>query len=147
MKKLFISILLSVMATTSFAGEILRSSTDKNLNVLDRVISVKDTFSKTSALEAKMIELLSSEGMNPTRVVLILGTGNPMEENRIFELEMPVLAASKITFVKKDLLVINYTQDSFNDDGQNIIVKRSIRIKVLRNEAGSLSGKISISHL
>ncbi|MDD4976279.1 MAG: hypothetical protein PHY93_18115, partial [Bacteriovorax sp.] len=102
------------------------------------------TYSTTSELEAKVVELLGGDGMNPTRMVLVLSTGNPMEENRIFELGEMMYEVKRITFLDKDLIVINYTQDTFDQNDNTIQVKRSIKIQVLRSSNGELSGEIKI---
>lgn len=144
MKKMIIALLISLMAASTFASEIQKADNDETLRVLDLVVGVKQTYSKTSELEAKVIEILAGDGMNPTRMVLILSTGNPMEENRIFTLGEMMVEATRITFLDKDLIVINYTQDDFDQNDNTILVKRSLTIEVLRNEKGELSGEIKI---
>ena len=109
--------------------------------------TVKSTYSKTSGLEAKIVELIGGDGMNPTRMVLVLGTGNPMEENRIFELDTMMYEATRITFLAKDVVVVNYTQESLDENGRSFTVKRSLKIEVLRDTNGALKGEITVSAL
>lgn len=144
MKKIIIALLVSVMAATSFASEIQKADNEEALKILDLVVGVKQTYSQTSELQAKVIEILAGDGMNPTRMVLVLSSGNPMEENRIFVLGEMIVEATRITFLDKDLIVINFTQDNFDQNDNTILVKRSITIEVLRNEKGELSGEIKI---
>lgn len=144
MKKIIIALLVSVMAATSFASEIQKADNEEALKILDLVVGVKQTYSQTSELQAKVIEILAGDGMNPTRMVLVLSSGNPMEENRIFVLGEMMVEATRITFLDKDLIVINFTQDNFDQNDNTILVKRSITIEVLRNEKGELSGEIKI---
>jgi hypothetical protein len=145
MKKFIIALFATLVTTSIFATEVIKAENDQNLKILDLVIGVKQTYSQTSELEAKVIELLGGDGLNPTRMVLVLGTGNPMEENRIFSLGVPMYEVTRITFLDKDLIVINYLQDNIEEDGKNTIVKRSMKIQVLRQENGELSGEIKIN--
>ncbi len=144
MKKIAMALLFSLIAFSAFSSDVIRASKDENLKIMDSIVGVKLTYSNTSKLEAKVVELLAGDGMNPTRMVLILGTGNPMVENRIFELGKMMVEATRITFLEKDLVVINYTQDDFDQNGNTILAKRSMKIEVLRNDKGELSGKIKI---
>ncbi|MDD4976187.1 MAG: hypothetical protein PHY93_17655, partial [Bacteriovorax sp.] len=81
MKKILIASFLILLSLSSYADETLQSSKDQGLIVLDLVVGIHQTYSTTSELEAKVVELLGGDGMNPTRMVLVLSTGNPMEEN------------------------------------------------------------------
>lgn len=144
MKKILIASFLILLSLSSYADETLQSSKDQGLIVLDLVVGIHQTYSTTSELEAKVVELLGGDGMNPTRMVLVLSTGNPMEENRIFELGEMMYEVKRITFLDKDLIVINYTQDTFDQNDNTIQVKRSIKIQVLRSSNGELSGEIKI---
>jgi hypothetical protein len=143
MKKLIASLFVTMLMTSAFASEVVTSTTDENLKVLDQVLGLKQTYSKTSQLEAKVIELLGGDGMNPTRMVLILSTGT-YDESKTFELGTMVNEVTRITFLDKDLIVINYSQDSFDANDEVVVVKRSMKISVLRNEAGELTGEIKI---
>ncbi|MBP9681112.1 MAG: hypothetical protein KBD76_06880 [Bacteriovorax sp.] len=145
MKKFITAIIATLMATSIFATEVIKAENDSNLQILDLVIGVKQTYSQTSELEAKVIELLGGDGLNPTRLVLILGTGNPMEEKRIFSLGVAVYEVTRITFLDKDLIVINYFQDDIDEEGKTSTVKRSMKIQVLRQASGELSGEIKIN--
>ncbi|MGZ3787500.1 MAG: hypothetical protein ACXVLQ_03205 [Bacteriovorax sp.] len=144
MKKILLASFLVLFSLSSFADDIIKSSKDPGLSVLDLVVGIHQTYSKTSELDAKVVELLGGDGMNPTRMVLILGTGDPMEENRIFELGEIMYEVTRITFLDKDLIVINYTQDTFDQNDRTIQVKRSMEIQALRNNDGELSGEIKI---
>jgi len=144
MKKIAALLLLSLLSFSAFSAETIPASQDENIRVLDLVVGIKQTYSKASELEAKVVELLAGDGMNPTRMVLVLGTGDPMEGNRIFELGEMMYEVTRITFTDIDEILINYTQDTFDQNDNTIQVKKSMKIKVLRNADRSLTGEIKI---
>lgn len=144
MKKILAALLFSLLTFSAFSAETIPASKEDTLRVLDLVVGVKQTYSRASELEAKVVELLAGDGMNPTRMVLVLGTGNPMEENRIFELGEMMYEVTRITFTDVDQILINYTQDNFDQDGNTIQVKKAMKIQVLRNAKRELSGEIKI---
>ncbi len=135
------------MSICSFAGEVLKSeNSNSELNILDLVVDIHQTYSKSSELNAKVVELLGGDGMNPTRMVLILNTGY---ETKIFNLSQMMYKVDRITFSEIDTIVINYTQDDFDniDDMNPIQVKKSIELKVKRNSDSSLSDEIELKVL
>lgn len=136
------AIALMVSAAT-FANETIEASKGE-LQVLDLVVGVHQTYSATSELQAKVVELLGGDGMNPTRMVLVLNTG--YHDSKVFELQEMMLSVRRITFLAKDVIVVNYVQDSFDnaDDMNPIQVNRSVTIKVLRNADGTLADNIEI---
>lgn len=142
MKSLIMAIALMVSAAT-FANETIEASKGE-LQVLDLVVGVHQTYSATSELQAKVVELLGGDGMNPTRMVLVLNTG--YHDSKVFELQEMMLSVRRITFLAKDVIVVNYVQDSFDnaDDMNPIQVNRSVTIKVLRNADGTLADNIEI---
>ena len=115
---------------------------DSELAILDLVVGVKQTYSVTSELQAKVIELLAGDGMNPTRMVLTLNTG--YHDSKVFELGEMMYEVKRIVFLAKDLIVINFTQDSFDANDNQIQVNRSITIQVQRNTDGTLADSIKI---
>ena len=143
MKSLILALTLAFSATV-FAGSSAEASKGSELQVLDLVVGVHQTYSQTSELEAKVVEVLAGDGMNAVRMVLVLRTG--YETAKIYELQDMMASVRRITFLAKDVVVINYIQDSFDnaDDMNPIQVNKSVTIKVLRNADGSLADKIEI---
>jgi len=147
MKKLIVLLSLAMLSFGSFAAsEIKAESNDSSLKILELVVGMKATYSKASELDAKVIELLGGDGMNPTRMVLVLNSGY---DSKTFELGEMLYKVDRITFSDIDTIVINYTQDSFDnmDDMNQIQVKRSMEIKVVRDSKGQLSDKIVVKNL
>ena len=147
MKKIIIGLLFSLLSLSVFASEIVVSNKDENLSVLDLVISVKSTYSQSSELQAKVVELIAGDGMNPTRMVLIFSTGNPVAENKIFELPTMMYEVKRITFSNIDEIVINFTQDTFDQNDNTITIDRSIKINVFRDAKGELTNEIKVTSL
>jgi hypothetical protein len=153
MKKLIVLLSLAMFSFGSFASsEIKAESSDSSLKILELVVGIKSTYSKSSELDAKVVELLGGDGMNPTRMVLVLNTGY---DSKTFELGEMMYQVDRITFSDIDTIVINYTQDTFGDlgnmddldDYEQIQVKRSMEIKVVRDSKGQLSDKIIVKNL
>ncbi len=153
MKKLIVLLSLTLLSFGSFAAtEIKAESNDSSLKVLELVVGIKSTYSKSSELDAKVVELLGGDGMNPTRMVLVLNSGY---DSKTFELGEMMYQVDRITFSDIDTIVINYTQDTFGDlgnmddldDYEQIQVKRSMEIKVVRDSKGQLSDKIIVKNL
>lgn len=144
MKKIIATLMFCLLSFSAFSAETIPASKEDSIRILDLVVGIKQTYSRASELEAKVVELLAGDGMNPTRMVLVLGTGNPMEENRIFELGEMMYEVTRITFTDIDEILINYTQDTFDQNDNTIQVKKSMKIKVLRNADKTLTGEIQI---
>lgn len=142
MKALIIAALLSLSAISFADTTIEAHKKDSELAILDLVVGIKQTYSTTSGLEAKVIELLAGDGMNPTRMVLVLNTG--YHDTKIYELNEMMVAVKRITFLAKDLIVINYSQDSFDAEDNQVIVNKSVTIQVLRNADNTLTDSIKI---
>ncbi len=142
MKKILFVLILS-LSSISFAETKIEASQGE-LQVLELVLDVHSTYSKTSELEAKVIELLAGDGMNGTRMVLILNTG--YHDTKAFELQEMMVAVKRITFLAKDVIVINYIQDTFDnaDDMNPIQINRSVTLQVLRNSDGTLANEIKV---
>nr|BDT29848.1 hypothetical protein BHI3_33140 [Bacteriovorax sp. HI3] len=142
--KSFILALTLLFGTVSFANDSIEASNASELKILDLVIGVQQTYSVTSELQAKVVEILAGDGMNATRMILVLNTG--YQDSKVFELDEMMYEVKRIVFLAKDVIVINYVQDSFDDaEAMNPIqVKKSITIKVLRNADGTLADKIEI---
>lgn len=137
---LALTLSFSTFANTTVTAE----ENNSELQILDLVVGVTQTYSKTSELNAKVVEILGGDGMNPTRMVLVLSTG--YEDTKIFNLDPMFYSVTRIVFLAKDVVVINYLQDSFdNDVDMNTIqVKKSITIQVLRNADGTLANEVKI---
>jgi hypothetical protein len=143
-----ISIGLFFVSFHSYAGEVLKSSDDQSLNVLELVTDVHQTYSQTSGLEAKVVQILAGDGLNASRMVLVLNSGFGEAKN-IFVLPHMMVSVKRITFSAKDTIVINYDQDGFEgtDLDKQVITSQSLQIKVLRNSKGELNGKIEYKDL
>lgn len=142
MKTLIILALLSLSAATFAGTTVVAESQDSSISVLDLVVGVHQTYSATSELQAKVVELLAGDGMNATRMVLTLNTG--YNDTKIFELGQMMVEVKRITFLAKDLIVINYTQDSFDAEDNQVVVKKSVTIQVLRNADNTLADSITV---
>ncbi|NOT78158.1 MAG: hypothetical protein HOP07_04050 [Bacteriovoracaceae bacterium] len=143
--KSFIMFLALTLSFSTFANTtVTAEENNSELQILDLVVGVTQTYSKTSELNAKVVEILGGDGMNPTRMVLVLSTG--YEDTKIFNLDPMFYSVTRIVFLAKDVVVINYLQDSFdNDVDMNTIqVKKSITIQVLRNADGTLANEVKI---
>lgn len=143
MKTFILALALALASVTSFAETKIEASTGE-MQVLDLVVGIQQTYSQTSELQAKVVELLAGDGMNPTRMVLILNTG--YNDSKIFELQEMMYSVKRITFLAKDVIVINYVQDNFDnmEEMNPIQVNKSITIQVLRNADGTLANEIKI---
>lgn len=135
-----LSLSFSAFANSTVTAE----ANNSELQILDLVVGVTQTYSKTSELSAKVVEILGGDGMNPTRMVLVLSTG--YEDTKIFNLDPMFYSVTRIVFLAKDVVVINYLQDSFDNDTDmnSIQVKKSITIQVLRNADGTLANEVKI---
>ncbi len=144
MKKLMLACSVLLMSMQSLAAEKIDASNDESLQILDSVVQVHRTYSQTSGYEAKLFELLGGDGMNPTRMVLLLNTGMGGESSQVFQLGEMMYAVTRITFLAKDVIVVNYTQDSFADSEAlvPIQVKKSMKITVQKDGKGQLTGSI-----
>lgn len=144
MKNIIISIFALISLSSAFAADKIEASNASELSVLDLVLDVHRTYSKTSELEAKVVEVLAGDGMNATRMILILNTG--YHDTKLFELGDMMVAVKRITFLAKDVVVINYIQDSFDnaEDMNPIQINKSVTIQVLRNADGTLANEIKI---
>ncbi len=142
MKALIIAALLSLSAVSFADTTIEAHPQDSDLSILDLVVGVKQTYSVTSELQAKVVELLAGDGMNATRMVLTLNTG--YNDSKVFELGEMMVEVKRIVFLAKDVIVINFTQDSFDANDNQILVNRSITIQVQRNADGTLADSIKV---
>lgn len=149
MKNLFSTFIIFI-ALSSFAmastGEAITSQTSESIyEILSRVLSVQTTYSQASNLDAKVVELTGGDGLNSTRVVILFNSGNL--EDKIFALDTLLFSVDRIFFVEANTLLINYTQDSINKEGENIQVKKSLTIKVQRDVAGELTNNAVVTYL
>lgn len=148
MKKAILAIALILSVFQTFAGDRLQKSSESSLEILDLVVDVHSTYSESSNLQAKVVELLGGDGMNPTRMALVLSTGYG-EAPHVYMLETMLYSVTRVTFLAVDTVVINYLQDSFDniEDMNQIQVKKSLQIKALRKSNGELSGEIELTEL
>ena len=141
MKKLIILIALT-MSALSFADTSVPASSDE-LSILSRINNITRTYSATSELEAKVVEVLYGDGYNASRMILVLDNG--YEGAKVFELGIMMVSVRRITFVAKDKIVINYVQDDFKGEEMNPYqVNRSVTIQVVRTAEGSIANEIKI---
>lgn len=151
MKNLIALVLLTFFSLTTFAQEKVSKLEENNeFQILDLVLGIHQTYSKSSGLEAKAIELLGGDGMNPTRIVLVLRDSNDYFSGaHMYELGTMLYKVTRITFLDIDTIVINYLQDSFDnvDDTKQIQVKKSMVIKALRGVDKRLTGEITVNEL
>lgn len=151
MKNLIALVLLTFFSLTTFAQEKVSKLEENNeFQILDLVLGIHQTYSKSSGLEAKAIELLGGDGMNPTRIVLVLRDSNDYFSGaHMYELGTMLYKVTRITFLDVDTIVINYLQDSFDnvDDTKQIQVKKSMVIKALRGVDKRLTGEITVNEL
>lgn len=132
-----------MISAVSFADTTIEASKGE-LEILDLIVDVHRTYSQTSELDAKVFELLGGDGMNPTRMILVLNTG--YHDSKVFELGEMMWKVTRVVFLAKDVIVINYIQDTFEtlEDMEPFQVKKSVTIQVLRNADGTLANEIKI---
>lgn len=151
MKKIFIALMALTMSVSALAGEkqTVSAETTSGYQLLDLVVGIKSTYSKTSELEAKVIELLGGDGMNPTRMALTLNTGIH-GDSKVFMLDSIMMSeVTRITFLAKDVIIVNFNYDTFDfssGDEKQIVAKGSLKINVKRTVNGELSDAIEIEN-
>lgn len=134
---------LSISAMAASEKSKVSASKEEAFQTLDLVVGVKQTYSQTSGLQAKVIELLGGDGMNPTRMVLALNTGYTESAKIYFLDSIMMYQVTRITFLAKDVIVINYQQDSFEgEDLKQVQIKKSLKITVQRDAKGELTDEI-----
>ena len=144
MKTLIVLLSTLALSISAFASsEKVAASKDNSLQVLDLLLGIQQTYSKASGLEAKVIELLAGDGANATRMTLVLNTHSTEEQAKIFELNEMMVQVTRITFLAKDVIVINYVQDSFEGEQMAPIqIKKSLKVTVQRDAKGQLTDEI-----
>ncbi len=151
MKKLFIALMALTMSVTALAGEkqTVSAETTSGYQLLDLVVGIKSTYSKTSELEAKAIELLGGDGMNPTRMALALNTGIH-GDSKVYMLDTVMMSeVTRITFLAKDVIVVNFNYDTFDfssGDEKQIVAKGSLKITVKRAASGELTDAVEVEN-
>jgi hypothetical protein len=142
MNKLLLASLLLCLSLGGIASEVISTTENDSLKAIDLVVGITSTYSKSSELEAKIVELLAGDGMNATRMVLVLSNGDLEVGSKIFELGLMISSVRRVSFYDVDRIIINYTQDDFDENDRIIQVNRSIKLKVIRDEKGNLTDKI-----
>ncbi|MEA9355191.1 hypothetical protein SHI21_03220 [Bacteriovorax sp. PP10] len=140
MKSLILFALLT-MSSLSFAQSSFIDARE-DLAVLGLVVTQYSTYSETSGLEAKVVELLVGDGMNATRMALVVADG--MGTSHVFELPEMMYEVKKVEFVGLDLIKVTYIQETFDADENTIKVEKSIKVQALRFKDGSLSDSIKV---
>lgn len=151
MKKIFIALMALALSVTTLAGEKqnISAETSEGHQILELVTGIKSTYSKASELEAKVIELLGGDGMNPTRMALTLRTGIH-GDSKVFMLDTIMMyEVTRVTFLAKDVIVVNYNYDTFDFSDANekqIVAKGSIKITVKRKANGELADTVEVEN-
>lgn len=138
--KSFLTAILLLSSLTAFSAEKIESNPSSEYQLLDLVLDVHHKYSETSGLMAKVVELLAGDGVNATRMVLILNEGYG-EAAKAFELPTMLSSVRRVTFLAKDVVVINYTQDSYEEQGDDFVfvpVRKSMKITLQRDAKGKL---------
>jgi hypothetical protein len=143
MKTLIVLLSALTLSISVFASEKVDASQDNSLQVLDLILGIKQTYSQTSGLEAKVIELLGGDGVNATRMTLVLNT-HYTEKAKIYELGIMMSKVTRITFLAKDVIVINYEQTSFEGEDleKEVQLKKSLKVTVQRDTKNQLTDSI-----
>lgn len=143
MKKLIVLLSVLTLSISAFASSKVTASTDSSMDILDLVVDVHQTYSATSGLNAKVVELLGGDGTNPTRMALVLNSGIG-EKAKVYFLDYIMMyKATRITFLAKDVIVVNYLQDSFEGEDLTVVqIKKSLKITVQRDAKGQLTDEI-----
>lgn len=145
MKKFVLGLVLVLASLSSFAGNI-EAEKSESFDILTRVMAVHDTSSQASGLDAKVVELLAGDGMNPARIAVVFDGG--FENSKVFVLDTMLLSVSRITFSAIDTVTINYLQETYDDVSDlPIKVKKSLQIKVKRNENSELADSAEVIDL
>ena len=152
MKNLLAALLITLLSGISFASGVVSSSEsakDSRYDILDLVIGVHKTYSRAAGLDASVFEIIGGDGMNPTRMILIINDG--LGNKKTFELSQMMVSVSRITFLSKNEIVINFAQDDFKniseDNYSQVIIERSIKIKLTKNNNGEMSDTVSVESL
>lgn len=151
MKKIFIALLALTISVAAASAEkqTVSAETTSGFQLLDLVIGIKMTYSKTSGLDAKVIELLGGDGMNATRMALALNTGIH-GDSKVYMLDTIMMSeVTRITFLAKDVIVINFNYDTFDfssGDEKQIVAKGSLKINVKRTANGELSDTVEVEN-
>lgn len=140
MKSLILFALLT-MSSLSFAQSSFIDARE-DLAVLGLVVTQYSTYSETSGLEAKVVELLVGDGMNALRMALVVADG--MGTSHVFELPEMMYEVKKVEFVGKDLIKVTFIQETFDAAENTIKVEKSIKVQALRFKDGSLSDSLKI---
>jgi len=143
MKNLIVLLSALTLSFSAFAGsEKVTSSKDNSLQVLDLIIGIEKAYSETSGLEVKVVELLGGDGTNATRMTVVLNT-DYTEQAKIYELGIMMSQVSRVTFLAKDVILINYLQESFEgEDMKPVTLKKSLKITVQRDAKHQLTDEI-----
>lgn len=144
MKSIIILLSALTLSISAFASqEKVAASQDESFQVLDLIVNITRTYSRASGMDAKVIELLGGDGANPTRMVLTLNTGYT-EKAKVYFLDYIMMyKVTRVTFLAKDVIVINYLQDSFiGEDLKQVQLKKSLKVTVQRDSQGQLTDEI-----
>lgn len=148
MKKTAIAMTLTLLTLTAQAAETVQATTNKGYDILDSILGTTRVYSQASEVEAKVFEVLAGDGMNATRMLVVLADPNTVgisDTAKVFELGTMMVSVRRVVFSAKDELTINYTQDDIDvKTGANKIVNKSLKIKIQRDQAKHLSNVITV---
>jgi hypothetical protein len=136
--KNLVLVLISCLGLQVQAKTIKETANDSLIaaSMVERVIRA---YSKSSSLDVKVVELLGGDGMNPTRMLLVL------DGAYVYDLGIVMLEVRRVVVSGIDEITINYSQDSIDENDNNIVVKKSMKLKVTRDSRGNPSD-LEVAH-
>ncbi len=147
MKSVTAFLVLLLMSSTVLAQESqVKASNEERVMALSLVEKVTSVYSNAAGVRAKVIESLGGDGLNASRMTLVLENGRP-ESMPVFELGIMMVEVRRVTFLSLNEVVINYSQDNLDpeDDSKFVLTNRSITVKFKIESDGSIASKIDIS--
>lgn len=142
MKSLMLFILMSFSAVSFANTTVQAEGADSSSIILEVVQGIHQKYSPSAELEAKVVELLVGDGMNATRMVLVLKNG--YGDSKVFELGEMIEEVQAVRFTSNNLVTIYYKQTTFNGNDEAVIVERNLTVKVAKNADGSLSDSLTV---
>lgn len=142
----FLSLML--MTSTVFADTFqVGSTSEEGYTQFSEITQMLTAFSKSAGVEAKVFELIGADGINPHRLILSLENGRPYLGKPVFEIEEKIVSLRRVTFLTKNQIVINYSQQDIDpkDDSNFITVNRSMTVTFSIAADGSIAPIINIS--
>lgn len=112
------------------------------MQLLATISDLKATgYSKFNDADAKAVQFLHGETVNPFNSYLVLTAGG---SSVVFPILYSVADVSRITFSAIGELTVNYTQSTFDEKKRETIEKKYIKIKFTKTADGTVNPKIEI---